>query len=84
MVFTKKPLVFLGEISFGVYILQAPVWFIFNDFKMEKWFGLDSNKNFDLSFYIRFFILLFLSAIVYLFFEKPIRNLIKEKLISKK
>lgn len=79
---SRKFFVFLGEISFGIYILQAPVWFIFNNKKMEQLFGLTSDKNFDLSFYIRFLILIILSTVVYFFFEKPIRNFIKEKLIK--
>jgi len=75
--FSKKPFVFLGEISFGIYILQVPIWFIFSDNRMEKYFGLNKELDFTSSFLIRLFILVIISALSYLYFEKPIRNKIK-------
>lgn len=77
---SKKFFVFLGEISFGIYILQVPVWLIFSDYRMNKYFGLDKETNFTESFLIRTIILIIFSSLSYLFFEKPIRNKIKNYL----
>ena len=77
--FSKKIFVFLGEISFGIYILQAPVWFIFSDYRMSKYLGLNRELDFTASFLIRFFILITVSVLSYLYFEKPIRALLKKR-----
>ncbi len=76
--FSRKPFVFLGEISFGVYILQFPVWKFFADHKMELYLGLDPRLDFTRSFLIRLMILLVLATISYLFFEKPLRTRIQK------
>lgn len=74
--FANKKLIFLGEISFGIYILQAPVWIIFSDYRMNKYLGLNKELDFTVSFLIRFVILILLSAVSYLYFEKPVKNLL--------
>lgn len=75
---SKNIFVFLGEISFGIYILQFPVWSIFSDYRMQKYFGLNKEIDFTTSFFIRLIILILLASLSYLFFEKPIRNRIKK------
>lgn len=75
--FSKKIFTFLGEISFGIYILQVPVWSIFSDYRMDKYFGFNKENDFTESFFMRILILILLSSLSYLFFEKPIRNKIK-------
>ena len=79
--FTKflstKFFIFLGEISFGIYILQVPVWLIFNDVRMGRYFGFNVGSSPTISFLIRLLILVLFSAFSYLYFEKPIRNKIK-------
>lgn len=75
--FSKRMFVFLGEISFGIYILQVPIWVIFSDYKMEKYFELNKELDFTSSFIIRLLILIVTSTLSYLYLEKPIRNLIK-------
>jgi len=77
-IISKKPFVFLGEISFGIYILQAPIWIIFSDYRMEKYLGLNKVFDFTISFFIRLVILVVFSSLSYLYFEKPIRNYIKK------
>ena len=77
-IFSHKIFIFLGEISFGIYILQLPVWKFFSDFRMWRYFGLDPELNFTSSFFIRLFILILVSSLSYLYFEKPLRNLIKK------
>ncbi|WP_299684128.1 acyltransferase [uncultured Dokdonia sp.] len=74
---SKKTFVFLGEISFGIYILQAPVWRIFSDYRMDKYLGLNKEADFTISFFVRLLILITLSSLSYLYFEKPLRNKIK-------
>lgn len=75
--FARREFVFLGEISFGIYLLQVPVWLIFSDYRLEKYFGLDKEADFTLSFFIRLVILISLSTLTYLFFEKPMKKIIQ-------
>lgn len=67
--FNNKYLVFLGEISFGIYILQFPVYegvtMILNYFQIEGMYIL---------FYIYLIILIIVSAVSYQFIESPIRK----------
>ena len=70
--FNKKIMVFLGEISYGIYILQYPVF---------TWMRslLKHLKTLDplLIFYISTLALIIFSAISYRFFETPVRNKIR-------
>lgn len=72
--FKNKVLVFLGEISFGVYILQVPIFLI-----VEiglNWMGIyDKNYN----FWIGLICLLISSIISFLVIEKPIGSLIRKR-----
>jgi peptidoglycan/LPS O-acetylase OafA/YrhL len=68
-VMTLKPLVYLGEISFGIYILQMPVQ-ILSDIAFKK-VGL-SDPN--LSFFSYFIILVVFSALSFNFIESPLRK----------
>jgi peptidoglycan/LPS O-acetylase OafA/YrhL len=76
--FNRPFLVFLGEISYGIYILQAPVWIIFSDSRMLKYFKLDKETDLTLSFFIRLLILIVFASLSYLYFEKPLRNTINQ------
>ena len=77
-VLTHNKFVFLGEISFGIYILQVPVWTMFSDYRMEKYFMLHKESDFTTSFIIRLFILIIISSLSYVYLEKPLRNRIKK------
>lgn len=72
-----KTLVFLGEISFGIYILQKPVYTWING--IMKYFNID---NINVIFYVSLSVLLISSAISYKFFETPLRKLINKKRIT--
>lgn len=78
-VLSFKPMQFLGEISYGIYILQFPVW-AFMEYAMR-------NSDFDLSstkgFYLCFAVLLLLSALSYRYFERPARLFIRTKFHSR-
>lgn len=71
----KKSLVFLGEISYGIYILQKPIF---------SW--VTSILNYleiysaSVVFYTALTSLIFFSAISYKFFEIPLRNIINKKI----
>lgn len=76
--FSLKPLVWLGEISYGFYLWQ---FFIFLFF--EKWLK-PVNGNFTTQeFYVYISTLVVFSAISFHFFEKPLRNKIKTKFSKK-
>ncbi|MGL2964421.1 acyltransferase family protein [Flavobacterium sp. RSB2_4_14] len=76
--FSKKICIFLGEISYGIYIYQWPVWSIISDYKLNKYFGIDKVTDFTFSFLLRLSILIFIAAMSYVYFEKPIRNRLKQ------
>lgn len=73
-----KLFIFLGEISFGIYILQRPVWKLISNHALEKYVGLDKVEDFTLIFFIRFFILILISSLSFIYFETPVRNKIKK------
>ncbi len=75
--FKKKIFVFLGEISFGVYILQKPVFKWLSDKQTGKYFLMDRIDNVNMAFFVKFFSLLLLASLSYIYFEKPIREKIK-------
>lgn len=81
--FNKKIFVFLGEISFGIYILQFIVWQYISDYRLNKYLGLDKVEDFVFCFFLRLFILIGLSAFSYLYIETPIRNKIRGTINTK-
>jgi peptidoglycan/LPS O-acetylase OafA/YrhL len=82
--FKKKVFVALGEISYAVYILQFPVWVLLSDFRLKKYFYLDSSAGPDLKFVFRLVFLILVSAICYYLFELPAKKfLLQKKLIVK-
>lgn len=72
-VFSLKPLVFLGEISFALYVLQFPVFEITSTL-IEK---LHLTANANLIFYTCLGLLIAVSAFCHIFVELPLRNRIK-------
>jgi peptidoglycan/LPS O-acetylase OafA/YrhL len=75
-IFNKKIFVFLGEISYGIYILQMLV-FIVCKFILKK-VGI---QNHEFQFYISVIALIVIASITYKYFEVPIRNWIRMKYI---
>lgn len=75
--FNNKICIFLGEISFGFYILQNPVWLWISDYRLEKYFHINKIEDFTLAFFIRLLSLILLSSMSYLCFENPVRKKIK-------
>lgn len=78
-IFALKIFVFLGEISFGIYILQFPVFSIISAYSITKYLHV---TDVTLAFFIRLILLIIFAAISYLYIEKPIRNLIKANAVK--
>ncbi|RVT75890.1 acyltransferase [Flavobacterium sufflavum] len=74
--FQKKSLVFLGEISFGIYILQHPVYSLISSYTVNKYFQINDTA---IVFFSRLVVLLVVSSVVYIYIEKPMQNKIKVK-----
>ncbi len=75
-IFNKKPLVFLGEISYGVYILQFPAYLC-----SQHIFGLLHIENKIVRFYLFVILLLSMASISYLFIESPVRQFFKRRFL---
>ncbi len=76
--FFQKPFfILLGEISFGIYILQVPVWQILSDARLSKYLNLDKQENSTSIFFIKLTVLILTSAILYKYIEKPCQSMIK-------
>ncbi len=71
-IFNTKCFIFLGEISYGIYILQKPVFFWC--FELYKYLPIDSPA---MKFYIGVVLLILTSGISYLVVEKPLRKWIQ-------
>lgn len=68
-IFRSGILVFLGETSYGIYILQAPV-FMSSRFVL-KFFGITNETPI---FYVTVPLLIAAASLSYLFIEKPLRD----------
>ncbi len=71
--FSISIFVFLGEISYGIYILQRPVY-VWTQGIMNRL----HIQNSTVSFYISFVSLIALSALCYVSIEAPLRRMIKK------
>jgi peptidoglycan/LPS O-acetylase OafA/YrhL len=67
-IFNKKPFIFLGEISYSLYILQLPVFYYGN------WLPIENQS---LAFMIKASLLIVLSSASFVFLESPLREKIK-------
>ncbi|MBV8324698.1 acyltransferase [Chryseobacterium sp.] len=74
--FSLKPLEYLGEASYAVYITHIPVLYILRE--MLKKYHLDSNGMFG----IYMVVLIITSVLFYQFIEKPSRDYLKKIKIS--
>ncbi len=71
--FSIKPLEFLGEISYAIYIIHIPVLYILRSVLWDYFQISQSNTI----FWIYILVLLVVSAILYLFVEKPMRDFVR-------
>ncbi|MCB8995594.1 MAG: acyltransferase [Bacteroidales bacterium] len=70
----RKELVYLGDISYGIYILQFPVYLLFTKL-------VSIEKTQGIYFYVYFLVLIMVSAASYSFAEQKIRKMIIQKWI---
>lgn len=73
-IFSLKPLEYLGEVSYAVYIIHIPVLYILREFL--KW--RNYTLNIDTVFFIYIIVLLVCSVFFYQFVEKPMRDYLKK------
>ena len=77
--FSGKVFIYLGEISYGIYLLQYPVWGTLTDYRLEKYFGVTNSLfNNTTIFFIRFMVLILLAAFSFRFIEGPMRKSIRK------
>lgn len=77
--FSSKVFIYLGEISYGIYILQYPVWKALSDSRLEKHFGITSHiSDNTINFIIRLTVLISLAAFSFKFIENPMRKRIRK------
>lgn len=67
-----RPFVFLGEISYGIYILQVPIFSWGNAIMKTKYFDFISNS--ELIFTINLTVLIVFAGISYQYLETPLRE----------
>lgn len=72
-ILNARLLIVLGEISFGIYILQVPIFRLTTSIVRQ----LDITHDTQNLFYISFSVLIAFSALSYYYFETPVRNIIK-------
>ncbi|MGH1518934.1 acyltransferase family protein [Chryseobacterium sp. JK1] len=72
--FSMKPLEYLGEISYAIYITHIPVLYLLREFL--KWQGY--QFNIDLVFAIYIVVVLISSTVFYQCIEKPMRNILRK------
>lgn len=73
--FNKKPLIYLGEISFSMYLFQNPVYIVLRKI-FQVILGGTSNHPY-LFFFVGLFILIFVSHLAYKYIETPMRDKIR-------
>lgn len=76
-IFTYPFLILLGEASYSLYILQKPVYGIYDKVIVPR---IDLSATFH--FYLFVILLIFISILSYKFFETPMRKLINKKFSS--
>lgn len=77
--FKNKYLILLGEISFGIYILQVPIFRIV--YQLLDYFAI---IEISVRFYTATFTLILISYFSYVFIESPLRNRIRKIRIKKR
>lgn len=67
--FGNRLAIFLGESSYALYILQVPVFLAFS-----KYIAPRISLSNDTAFWLYFLVLVVVSSLVFIFFERPIRD----------
>jgi peptidoglycan/LPS O-acetylase OafA/YrhL len=72
--FSLKPLEYLGEASYAVYITHIPILYILREVLKSQKYQLDIN----IMFWIYLIVLILTSMFFYQFIEKPLRDYLKK------
>ncbi|QNK77413.1 acyltransferase [Winogradskyella sp. PAMC22761] len=83
--FKTNFLIYLGEISYGIYILQYPVW-LWSRIMFKQIYKITGIAEipYQYIFWINIFLLIVFSAFCYKYIEMPLRNKINKINISSK
>lgn len=73
-VFSLRPLVWLGEISYGFYLWQFFIYLLF-----QKFFNNSAKSFSTVEYYLYLLLLISFSAAIYHLYEIPVRKFIKSK-----
>lgn len=73
-ILSLKPLEYLGEVSYAVYITHIPILYILREILKQQDYQFDINSV----FWIYLAVLIMVSMLFYQFVEKPLRDLIKK------
>ncbi|MGK6342236.1 acyltransferase family protein [Chryseobacterium sp. DT-3] len=73
-ILSLKPLEYLGEVSYAVYITHIPILYILREILKQQNYKFDINSV----FWIYLAVLIFTSMLFYQFIEKPLRNYLKK------
>lgn len=76
-VFGWRPLQFLGNISYSIYMWQFPVYLFFTQSRQADLLSWSS-------FFLYLLILITWSALIYVFFEKPVRKKLSHRFLYRK
>lgn len=74
-IFKTRLFVFLGEISFGIYMLQVPVFQIIDEIITAL--RLNLYMSMESQFYFKLSLLIVVASFCYIYIEKPVRERIK-------
>jgi peptidoglycan/LPS O-acetylase OafA/YrhL len=73
-ILSLKPLEYLGEVSYAVYITHIPILYTLREILKQQNYQFDINSV----FWIYLAVLIMVSMLFYQFVEKPLRDLIKK------
>jgi peptidoglycan/LPS O-acetylase OafA/YrhL len=79
--FSIKPFVYLGNLSYSIYLLHYPVQLIIKTF--DEYIGLNINYSSKIFFLVFIITVITISHFIYYYFEKPIQNYIRKKYKAK-
>jgi peptidoglycan/LPS O-acetylase OafA/YrhL len=79
--FSIKPFVYLGNLSYSIYLLHYPVQLIIKTF--DEYIVLNINYSSKIFFFIFIIIVITISHFAHYYFEKPMQNYIRKKYKAK-
>jgi peptidoglycan/LPS O-acetylase OafA/YrhL len=79
--FAIKPFVYLGNLSYSIYLLHYPIQLIIKT--VDEYIGLKINYSSNIFFLVFIIIVITISHFTYYYFEKPVQNYIRKKYKAK-